>query len=429
MDNDYLGLPVGGLKFRINEKEYQMSKYSPNVVMPKENAQEQTCAITCRGTFSFNFFDRVMTLSELVRYPFDVTPITLKYELTSFQVKPPRGSISKPFKCRMNVYNMRTLHGSDGKVESIGKFVSFKATADKLPEYDIDLSHTQVWFESENKLVERTGKFIKYYPTMVVQIRLFRDPGFALLSMVVPLLTLSFITILFLYVDGVNFYAEKVNNLSTQMLATFTYLLFVRTRLPPISKLTNIDVLIAGNMFMIIVVIIQTCWEGAFLIRKTELPIDDDIKDDDAKEGRGGKTRCGEYNWFVRNLVCGQSHDWEQDGRDMDDYYQEVYDTRALDAGKPFLSLVGGTWTFMLLYIGSKSYYFYSYQRPRYYLEKERKKHTNWKRLIEKLFCSSSIDKSQVRGDCLLLIFYLIFVLNVTFLPLFLYTVDCGCFL
>ena len=53
------------------------------------------------------------------------------------------------------------------------------------------------------------------------------------------------------------FYAEKVNNLSTQMLATFTYLLFVRTRLP-LSKLTNIDVLIADYVH-IIVVIIQTC--------------------------------------------------------------------------------------------------------------------------------------------------------------------------
>ena len=58
-DLDFLGLPVGGLKFRINEKEYRMADYSPNVVMPKANAEEQVVAITCRGTFSFNFFDEL----------------------------------------------------------------------------------------------------------------------------------------------------------------------------------------------------------------------------------------------------------------------------------------------------------------------------------------------------------------------------------
>ena len=91
-------------------------------------------------------------------YPFDVTPVMLKYELTSFQVTPPKEQKRNPFKVRMNVYNLRTTHGSDGRVDSIAKLVSYKSTADKLPEYDIDLSHTCVWFESENKLVERTGK-------------------------------------------------------------------------------------------------------------------------------------------------------------------------------------------------------------------------------------------------------------------------------
>ena len=388
-DTDIAALPPGGLKFRINEKEYKMSAFSPNVVMPKEGADEQTAAVTSRGTFSFNFFDRSLTLSELVRYPFDVTPVTLKYELTSFQVKPPAESKSKAFKVRMNVYNHRTIHGSDGRVESIGKLVSFKTTADKLPEYNIDLSHTCVWFESENKLVERTGKYIKYYPTMVVQIRLFRDPGFALLSMVLPLLTLSLITILFLYVDGVNFYAEKVNNLSTQMLATFTYLLFVRTRLPPISKLTNIDVLIAGNIFMIVVVIMQTMWEGAFFFKRFEVDNTDE------------RTTCGEMSkrpfpyWLFAFMVCGQSHDWNQNGDNIDDFYQYEYEQRDIgDNQRPFFAAIFGTWMFMVSYIGVKSYYFYFYQRPRYNLEKERKQRRNWKRLFENIFFLGS-DRKQ----------------------------------
>ena len=54
-DTDIAALPPGGLKLRINEKEYKMSAFSPNVVMPKEGADEQTAAVTSRGTFSFNF--------------------------------------------------------------------------------------------------------------------------------------------------------------------------------------------------------------------------------------------------------------------------------------------------------------------------------------------------------------------------------------
>ena len=391
-DPDYLGLPTGGLKFRVNEKEYHMSRFSPNVVMPKPKAEEQTVAITCRGTFSFNFFDRDQTLREMENYPFDVTPVMLKYELTSFQVTPPKEQKRNPFKVRMNVYNLRTTHGSDGRVDSIAKLVSYKSTADKLPEYDIDLSHTCVWFESENKLVERTGKYIKYYPTMVVQIRLFRDPGFALLAMVLPLLTLSFITILFLYVDGVIFYAEKVNNLSTQMLATFTYLLFVRTRLPPISKLTNIDVLIAGTMFMVIVVIIQTCWEGAFFVRRKRPggSLDDEMSlgdlDDEVYDALPN-TECGELYWLLALLVCGQSHDWHQNGEATDEFFQDVYaDRRIPDASRPFLLLVAGTWTLMVVTIWYKAYYFYAYQKPRYHLELEMARTINWKRFFEQFF-------------------------------------------
>ena len=74
-----------------------MSEFSPNVVMPKPKAEEQTVAITCRGTFSFNFFDRNQTLREMENYPFDVTPVMLKYELTSFQVTPPKEQKRNPF--------------------------------------------------------------------------------------------------------------------------------------------------------------------------------------------------------------------------------------------------------------------------------------------------------------------------------------------
>ena len=238
---------------------------------------------------------------------------------------------------------------------------------------------------------------------MVIQIRLFRDPGFALLAMVLPLLILSFITILFLYVDGVNFFAEKVNNLSTQMLATFTYLLFVRTRLPPISRLTNIDKLIAGTIFMVIVVILQTCWEGAFLIKTRKRgDLDDQVSLgdlDDEEYSRLPLTECGKMNVLLRYLMCGQSHDWHMDGSNMDDYYQDVYANRHIgDSHRPFLLLVGGTWVFMTLVITLKTYHFYSYQRPRYHLAMEMARRINWKQTIEDLFCSGASAKEVSRG-------------------------------
>ena len=102
-------------------------------------------------------------------------------------------------------------------------------------------------------------------------------------------------------------------------------------------------------------------------------------------------TECGELYWLLALLVCGQSHDWHQNGEATDEFFQDVYaDRRIPDASRPFLLLVAGTWTLMVVTIWYKAYYFYAYQKPRYHLELEMARTINWKRL------SSSSEENSI---------------------------------
>lgn len=172
------------IKFRLNEQEYFMSDFKPNIVKPKSDdpGKEQTFAVTMRGTFVVPFFTDA-AIASLSAFPFELMPVRMKFELTSFQVE----DGDEHYKVRHDIHNRRGF--------ALEQIVSLKSDADKLPEYDIAINRTTVSFEPEVKKTKKDGE-VKYYPVMYVTLYLFRDPGHTLLTIVLPMFVINFITII-----------------------------------------------------------------------------------------------------------------------------------------------------------------------------------------------------------------------------------------
>jgi len=202
------------LKFRLNDREHRVSDLDPSVVGSEDGA----VTITARGTFFVPFYTAAVGAA-LEQFPFDLVPVRLKLELGQVE---PRFVVTHDLRDRLD------------------ELVAFDSDADKLPDYAIASRRTAVRFEPARDDPQRR-------PTaMIATVYLYRDPATVLLSVVLPLVTINFVTSLAALWDPLE------RNVGLNLCAAILCLAAVRRRVPPVSAVTLVDKLAASSFLMVI---------------------------------------------------------------------------------------------------------------------------------------------------------------------------------
>jgi len=207
-------------------------------------------------------------------FPFDQPLLNFAFELTSCTIAPEsREDVESPVSCLRGWKARYNVHKYLGRPDENAHkhatllrnraHISFKPSADAMPNFDILHSAVSVDFPAERKK-EKDGTMRLHYPCISFEVPLFRHPGSIIRLMVFPLLVLNTGTLLTMFMDdyGQN-YNDRIMTLVTLILSLFAFLSYVRNTLPDVPVMTWMDKIIFKSTIMNLSVMIESVF--AFL--------------------------------------------------------------------------------------------------------------------------------------------------------------------
>jgi hypothetical protein len=217
LSQDQRDYVIENIRFRIDEREIE-SKDSMKAVW-----RGTTLFCTYRSNDEEFYFH-----PDLSRLPFDKPILDLKFDLTSIENK----KTNETF--RFNCLLVKELLGNSG-------IVTVKEKCDRIPEYNLALSDIEISRPMEAKVDPKTHKWLYvYYPTTIVHIPLYREPENLIFSVVMPLWVLNLFTLSVFLLEGSDF-ATKLSILVTIILAVFAFTFVVRSILPQVPYITDLE--------------------------------------------------------------------------------------------------------------------------------------------------------------------------------------------
>jgi len=143
----------------------------------------------------------------LEHFPFDNPVLNIKFEMTSVEHNAAKANY------RYNCLIRR---------EIVGPMISFKDDFNRIPEFKVSLGKTNMKVGTEYKKDSKGNCLYVYYPFVVLQFQLYREPERLLCSTSIPLLLLNLFS-LAVFVLGASVFAEKIVVLSILLLAIFVF--------------------------------------------------------------------------------------------------------------------------------------------------------------------------------------------------------------
>jgi len=205
------------IRFRIDEREIE------NKESMKPVWRGTTLFCTYRSNDEEFYFH-----PDLSRLPFDKPILDLKFDMTTIENK----KTNETF--RFNCLLVKELLGNSG-------IVTVKEKCDRIPEYNLALNDIVITRPMEAKIEPKTLKWLYvYYPTTIVHIPLYREPENLIFSVVMPLWVLNLFTLSVFLLEGSDF-ATKLSILVTIILAVFAFTFVVRSILPQVPYITDLE--------------------------------------------------------------------------------------------------------------------------------------------------------------------------------------------
>jgi hypothetical protein len=131
--------------------------------------------------------------------------------------------------------------------------ISFRETCDRIPEYNLALSSIEIERPFEGKADPVTSEWLYvYYPTMILNIPLYREPENLIFTVVMPLVILNLFTLTVFLLEGTDF-ATKLSILVTIILAVFAFTFVVRSILPQVPYITDLEKQILISLIVLLI--------------------------------------------------------------------------------------------------------------------------------------------------------------------------------
>jgi hypothetical protein len=205
------------IKFRLDERDLDTSELK---VVPR--------GTTLFCTFRSSDEESVYFCPDLSSLPFDKPLLSLKFDLTTIENKKEKEAY------RFNCILAKEILGNTG-------ILSFRDTCDRIPEYNLALSDIDIERPVEGKADPLTNQYIfVHYPTMIIHIPLYREPENLIFTVVMPLVTLNLFTLTVFLLEGTDF-VSKLSILVTIILAVFAFTFVVRSILPQVPYITDLE--------------------------------------------------------------------------------------------------------------------------------------------------------------------------------------------
>jgi len=167
---------------------------------------------------------------DLSQLPFDEPKVDLKFEMQTLNPKEPKKLIGRSY--RFNCVHKEQLIGANG-------MIWFVENVDRIPEYDIAKTHSEVSRPVEVKKNNKEFLFV-HYPTSILSLRLYRHPDYLVFSVILPLLLLNVFTLSSFGVEYDDI-GTKLGILVTILLALFAFTFTIRDKIPPVPYLTGLE--------------------------------------------------------------------------------------------------------------------------------------------------------------------------------------------
>ncbi|KAJ1456858.1 hypothetical protein M885DRAFT_615784 [Pelagophyceae sp. CCMP2097] len=234
-------------------------------------------------------------------FPFDQPVLHFAFELTSTTIAAePSEEEDSPVSCLRGWKARYNVHQYLGRPDENAHLhatllrnrthMSFKPSADAMPNFDVLHSGVRVDFPVERKK-EKDGTARLHYPSISFKIPLFRHPGSIIRLMVFPLLVLNTGTLLTMFMnDYAENYNDRIMTLVTLILSLFAFLSYVRNTLPDVPVMTWMDKIIFKSTIMNLSVMLESLF--AFV---TETP------------GRTRGNRGGAFAYFWLHRATARS--------------------------------------------------------------------------------------------------------------------------
>jgi len=218
------------LALRLNEEPQDMHEGSEMTFEEKS----RILRITWRKTTDITFN------SKYHQFPFDEHDVKMKVELTSPYYEAEKTNI------RFTVLS----------IDHRDTLMSFKTEADLLPEFNIATNTSYVKFPAPERKEYKGGEgfTLQYKPVIEYYVHLYRQPGYVVLSTAAPMFLISLATIACLAFSATA-YSDKMSIIVTLMLALFAFMPSVRTFIPKVPYLTQLEMqiyFVLGVMLLVL---------------------------------------------------------------------------------------------------------------------------------------------------------------------------------
>jgi len=205
------------IRFRIDEREIETKESM------KVQVRNNTIFCTYRSNDEQFYF-----CPDLAPLPFDTPILNLKFDLTTIENK----QTGEAF--RFNCLCMQEILGNSG-------MITFKDKCDRIPEYNLALRNLEIERPMEAKTNPKTQEWLYvYYPATIVNIPLYREPENLIFSVVMPLALLNLFTLSVFLMDSSD-YGSRLGILVTVILAVFAFTFVVRSILPQVPYITDLE--------------------------------------------------------------------------------------------------------------------------------------------------------------------------------------------
>jgi len=217
------------IRFRVDERDID-SKESIKVV-----PRGKILFCTYRSTEEQFYF-----CPDLSKLPFDKPLLSLKFDLSTVENKEEKESY------RFNCVLVKEILGNDG-------ILSFRDNCDRIPEYNLALTAIEIERPAEGKADPVTSEWnYVHYPTMIIHIPLYREPENLIFTVVMPLVILNLFTLTVFLLEGTDF-VSKLSILVTIILAVFAFTFVVRSILPQVPYITDLEKQILISLIVLLI--------------------------------------------------------------------------------------------------------------------------------------------------------------------------------
>jgi len=148
--------------------------------------------------------------------------------------------------------------------DELDKMVQYRPHYDRIPEWNIAIGKTDVGLQMETKTNSKK-EAVRYNPEIIIRILLYRESGYLVYVVLIPLLFLNLCT-LAVYSLGADSYSDKLSILVTLLLAMFAFIPTIRSSIPKVPFITVLDVQVFFSISLIFTGLLETVINGLIFL-------------------------------------------------------------------------------------------------------------------------------------------------------------------